>query len=104
MFQLKADYTSARDYKDDPAMNSIINKGPLPRGKYLISDPIRKHPTAGFYFLRLTPHADNKMCGRSRFLIHGGNSNGTASKGCIILNIRFRREIVKSDDKELVVK
>jgi Protein of unknown function (DUF2778) len=104
VFRFKAEYAGAPGYKDDPEKECVINKGPLPRGKYLISDPITKHPTAGPYVLRLIPHPDNKMCGRSGFLIHGGNGNGTASKGCIILNIKFRREIVKIGDKELVVK
>ena len=103
-FRFKAEYAGAPGYKDDPEKECLVNKGPLPRGKYLISDPIRKHPTAGFYVLRLTPHSDNKMCGRSGFLIHGGNGKGTASKGCIILHIQFRRQIATSDDKELVVK
>ncbi|MFH8136145.1 tlde1 domain-containing protein [Pantoea osteomyelitidis] len=81
-----------------------MNKGPLPRGKYLISDPITKHPTAGAYVLRLTPHPDNRMCGRSGFLIHGDNKDGTASKGCIVLLRKFRKEIVDSADKELIIR
>ena len=103
-FQFKAKYAGAPGYKDDPEQKGVLNKGPLPRGKYLISDPILKHPTAGAYVLRLTPHPDNKMCGRSGFLIHGGNGKGTASKGCIILHPKFRKIIAESGDKALVIK
>lgn len=104
VFRFKAEYTGAPGYKDDPEKECVINKGPLPRGKYLISDPIFKHATAGKYVLRLTPHPDNNMCGRSGFLIHGDNEDGTASKGCIVLLRKFRKEIVDSADKELIIR
>lgn len=104
IFQFKAEYAGAPGYKDDPEKECLLNKGPLPRGKYFISDPISRHPTAGDFVLRLTPHHKNKMCGRSGFLIHGGNRKGTASKGCIILSRANRKLIVESGDRELVVK
>ena len=58
--------------------------GPLPRGRYTIGKP-RKGPSP--FSLPLTPAADNEMCGRGDFLIHGDSiaAPGNASHGCIIV-------------------
>jgi len=103
VYKFSARYAGAPGYKNDPNVECIVNKGPLPRGKYRISRPITKHPTAGRFVLRLTPYPENNMCGRDGFLIHGDNNKGTASKGCIILDLEFRRIIAESDDRELIV-
>lgn len=96
-------YAGAPGFKDDPALQCVKNKGPLPRGSYTISDPIAHHPTAGRFVLRLAPHRGNSMCGRSGFLIHGDNGRGTASNGCIVLDRQHRKDLVDSSDKELIV-
>lgn len=102
-FKFKAKYAGAPGYKNDIQFECIKNKGPLPRGKYRIGRPITLHPKAGTFVLRLTPYADNNMCGREGFLIHGDNADGTASNGCIVLARQFRENIAKSGDNELVV-
>ncbi|WP_241666608.1 tlde1 domain-containing protein [Jejubacter calystegiae] len=97
-------YAGAPDYKNNPDLQCVVNKGPLPRGKYTIGRPIAHHPTAGRFVLRLTPYASNNMCGRAGFLIHGDNGRGTASNGCIVASFDIRRQIAESADRELIVK
>lgn len=103
-YKFSAMYAGAEGYKDNPDLQCEVNKGPLPRGKYSIGGPIAKHPTAGRFFLRLTPYSGNNMCGREGFLIHGDNGHGTASNGCIVLAPNFRKTIADSGDRELIVK
>lgn len=103
-YKFNALYAGADGYKDDPALECEQNKGPLPRGKYRIGNPIAKHPTAGRFVIRLTPYAGNNMCGRAGFLIHGDNGYGTASNGCIVASFDVRRNIADSLDKELIVR
>lgn len=103
-FMFNALYAGAEGFKDDPAVECEVNKGPLPRGKYQIGRPMAHHPTAGRFVLRLTPYAGNSMCGRSGFLIHGDNGRGTASNGCIVAAYDFRKRIAESGDRELIVK
>lgn len=102
--QFAGQYAGAPGFKDNPDQECLIDRGALPRGKYRIGRPITKHRSAGRYVLPLTPYAENKMCGRAGFLIHGDNGAGTASKGCIVLDPRFRKLIAESGDRELLVK
>lgn len=87
--------------KNDPSKECVRNVGPIPRGYYDIGAAIsRPTPTT----LPLT--ADNpNYCTppRSGFLIHGDNSTGTASQGCIILSRATRDRINASNDKRLRV-
>lgn len=103
VYKFKALYAGAEGYKNNPGAECLRNKGPLPGGKYRISNPVARHPKAGRFVLRLTPYADNNMCGRDGFLIHGDNGQGTASEGCIVTSFEVRRQIAASGDKELVV-
>jgi Protein of unknown function (DUF2778) len=89
------------DGKNKPDMECVKNVGPIPRGYYLIGTA-RTNPTP----FTLPLKADNpQYCtpGRSGFLIHGDNSTGTASHGCIILSKGIRRTIAESNDKRLLV-
>ncbi|PIT52513.1 tlde1 domain-containing protein [Snodgrassella alvi] len=88
-----------------PEMEHLANIGPLPKGKYTIIELIESHRTTGKYSLRLLPASNNKMYGRSGFLIHGDNSkrNGTASHGCIILDLIYRKQMWKSNDRQIEV-
>ncbi len=87
---------------NDPSKQTEVGVGPLPVGRYFIGPPFH-HPTAGPYTLRLEPHPANQMHGRSGFLIHGGTSNTSASRGCIVLSMAARAMIAESLDYELVV-
>jgi hypothetical protein len=89
------------DGKNDPTKECIRNVGPIPRGYYTIGAAVSS-PTA----VSLPLNADNpSYCSpaRSGFLIHGDNSTGTASQGCIILSRATRERVNNSDDKRLRV-
>lgn len=89
------------DGKNDPTKECVRNVGPIPRGYYTISAAVSS-PTA----VSLPLNADNSgYCSpaRSGFLIHGDNSTGTASQGCIILSRATRERVNNSDDKRLRV-
>lgn len=89
------------DGKNDPSKECVRNVGPIPRGYYAIGAAVSS-PTA----VSLPLNADNpNYCSpaRSGFLIHGDNSTGTASQGCIILSRATRERVNNSDDKRLRV-
>lgn len=98
-------YAGATGYKNNTDYECEVNKGPLPRGKYRIVGVPFTHAVAGLYTLRLDPDAQNKMCGRAGFLIHGDSRSapGEASNGCIVLSPVFRKAIWDSHDKEVIV-
>lgn len=104
-FQFFGMYAGAPGYKNNPDFECIKNKGPLPRGKYRIVGSPFKHKKAGFYTLQLEPFAENNMCGRSGFLIHGESSRypGQASEGCIVVAPQYRKRIFESGDKVVIV-
>lgn len=90
---------------NNPALESVHDVGPIPRGKYVIGqffdDPGGKGPTVA----HLTPVDGTHTFGRGGFMIHGDNSAGnrSASHGCIIL-ARFLRESVRdSGDADMEV-
>lgn len=97
-------YSGAGNGKNNPSMQDVQSIGPIPQGRYTITEP---HDTAthGPYVLGLTPHPENEMFGRSAFLIHGDSvkAPGTASKGCIIMPRKVREEIWDSGDTALEV-
>jgi len=87
--------------KNNPDKECVRDVGPIPRGSYTIGKE-RSKPTP--VTLPLTPD-DPNYCSppRSGFLIHGDNSTGTASVGCIILSRKTREAIRDSDDDRLRV-
>lgn len=90
--------------KNNPAMESVKMIGPLPRGIYIIGEPINS-PHTGPYSIPLTPNPKNVMYGRSGFMIHGDSIDnpGTASNGCIVLPHTIRVQINNYTDKNLEV-
>lgn len=89
-------YSGANEGRNDPAMESVADLGPIPCDLYTIGRAFT-HPEAGPFTLRLTPndgHAGNTE--RSGFLIHGDNLSHTASHGCIIVPRPFRLEMDRS--------
>lgn len=99
-----AGYSGAPGYKNDPAAETLRDLGPIPKGTYVIGEPVDT-VTHGPYVLPLTPDPQNNMHDRSSFLIHGDSvvSPGTASKGCIIQSRATRLLIGQSVDKILEV-
>jgi hypothetical protein len=54
--------------------------------------------------IRLTPDAETVVYERDHFLIHGDNTEGNASRGCIIINgVNNRLLIWQDGDRELEV-
>jgi hypothetical protein len=90
--------------KNNPAMQNVIDVGPVPCGMYTIQPPVNtdKH---GPYVLWLEPDPANEMFGRADFGIHGDNIErpGTASDGCIIMPRFVREYIWNSSDNRLAV-
>jgi hypothetical protein len=92
-----AGYSGCAEGKNNPAMQTVANVGPIPCGLYDVGSPCDTE-AHGPYVLPLTPHEGNEMFGRGGFLIHGDSKlrPGTASKGCIIL-ARWARELIVKD-------
>ena len=90
--------------KNDTASESKHNLGPIPRGLYRI-DHIYDSHDHGPFCLALVPDINNRMYGRSGFLIHGRSVAHPAdsSEGCIILDRPIREQIWESGDRELEV-
>jgi hypothetical protein len=79
------------------------NPYPIPN----LPNPVPSNYQWGFknkgYIIKLMPQASTNACGRTGFLIHGGQS-ATASEGCIIVNNPgHRRTIWDSGDHVLEV-
>lgn len=88
--------------RNNPALESEHNVGPVPRGSYTILSP-RDTPTHGPFVMPLSPAPGNAMHGRSGFLIHGNNQSNDASTGCIILPRVDRERVWNSGDHALQV-
>jgi len=97
-------YSGKGKYKNDPESQALANLGPIPEGYYIIGEP-HDTLTHGPFVLPLTPDPQNKMFGRSGFLIHGDSvvMPGTASEGCIIAARYLREDIASSVIKLLTV-
>jgi hypothetical protein len=68
--------------------------GPLPRGTYSLGNMFTYKGMN--YCYELFPSSSNNMCGRSGFLIHGGNCGGNPSEGCIVIESESTRYKIKS--------
>ncbi len=88
--------------RNNPDAEFEKNLGPLPSGRYAVSVPFH-HPRKGPLVFRLHPATDNVMKGRSGFLIHGDNTQGDASHGCIILDRRSRQKLADANLTSLTV-
>lgn len=92
--------------KNNPDMDNVPNRGPLPRGRWKIGPPrdLTGGPH-GPYVLPLTPSPKTDMHGRMGFLVHGDSIKkpGTASNGCIIEPLAIRKRLVASGDPDLLV-
>lgn len=89
---------------NNPAMQAVKSVGPLPAGRYKMTD-IRDSANTGPRTIVLDPMPGTDTFGRSAFRIHGDNrlANKTASRGCIILPRALRLKIWASGDRELQV-
>ena len=91
-----------REGRDNPAMQAVVKKGPIPVGVYDIGAP-QASPHTGPYTMDLTPRPQTDTHGRDLFRIHGNNAQNDASEGCIILPPDARHAIWANGDHELTV-
>jgi type VI secretion system (T6SS) effector TldE1-like protein len=98
-------YSGAGEGRNNPAMESVPNVGPIPRGEWRIIGPPRNSADHGPYVLKLEPTADTETFGRSGFLMHGDSKQhpGSASQGCIILPRAVRESVWNSGDRDVKV-
>lgn len=94
-------YSGYKEGRNNPAMESVVGIGPVPKGQYRIG-PAYSHPRLGPCVMNLIP-VGHDAHGRSAFRIHGNNKTDDASHGCIILGPAIRRSIANSGDDVLLV-
>jgi hypothetical protein len=98
-------YSGAGSGRNNAALQSIHNVGPIPQGNWTITGLTVENTSHGPYVLHLAPNGNTNTFGRSGFLIHGDSikAPGTASQGCIILPRAVRQRIWESGDRQLSV-
>jgi len=94
-------YSGHAEGRNNPAMQSVHNIGPIPQGLYAIGPPFDT-ATHGPHVMALTPVGHDAL-GRSGFLMHGDNVKHDASEGCIIMLRTVRDLVSNSGDKQLTV-
>lgn len=95
-------YSGAGEGRNNPAMQSVPNVGPIPQGIYAIG-PAYHDPHLGPIVMHLDAQAGTEEFERSLFRIHGNNKPNDASHGCIILGPAIRATIAARSDKLLTV-
>lgn len=87
-------YAGAPGSINNPEHEGRRSAGPIPRGRWLLDAPANR-PTTGPVSIGLEAQDPKTAQGRSAFYIHGDNAagDGTASRGCIILDRRARQII-----------
>lgn len=96
-------YSGKGEAKDQPDLDCIRGRGPIPRGTWRIG-PAFHSALHGPVCLPLAP-VKVELHGRSGFLIHGDSLTrpGDASEGCIVLPHEVRERIADSKDRTLEV-
>lgn len=97
-------YSGAGSGKNNPAMQSVANVGPIPQGTYTIG-AARANMSRGRWTMPLLPNSGTNTFGRTGLLIHADSIHhpGEASTGCIILPPPVRHNIATSTDRKLEV-
>ena len=98
-------YSGHAEGRNNPALQSHPNVGPIPCGRWTIEKPAFESQTHGPVVMRLDPCAGTETFGRSGFLIHGDSilHPGMGSLGCIILPRPARLAISANPDCDLEV-
>ena len=98
-------YSGASEGKNNPAMDNVLNIGPIPRGDWTIAGPPVDSKDHGPYVLKLNPAPSTETYGRTGFLMHGDSKEhpGGASHGCVILPRAVREDVWQSGDRDLEV-
>lgn len=97
-------YSGAGIGRNNSALQSHPDVGPVPLGRWSVSQPFNSART-GPGAMRLSPLPGTQTYGRSNLEIHGDSIRhpGAASTGCIILPQDVRRQIGHSADRTLRV-
>jgi hypothetical protein len=90
---------------NNPAMQSAQGVGPIPRGRWRMTELRLTGASTGPYTIVLEPEPGTDTLRRSAFRIHGDNArlDQSASHGCIILPRAVRQRIWNSGDRKLEV-
>jgi hypothetical protein len=98
-------YSGASEGKNNPAMDNVLNIGPIPRGDWTIAGPPVDSKDHGPYVLKLNPAPSTETYGRTGFLMHGDSKEhpGGASHGCVVLPRAVREDVWQSGDRDLEV-
>ncbi|MBB4152885.1 hypothetical protein GGQ80_000773 [Sphingomonas jinjuensis] len=90
--------------RNNPAMQDAKGVGPIPRGRWRLTD-VKDSANTGPFTIVVEPEPGTDTRGRSAFRIHGDSiaNPGTASQGCIILPRALREKIWRSGDRLLDV-
>lgn len=98
-------YSGNGEGKNNPFMQNVHDKGPIPCGLYTIC-PAHRSDKTGPLTMTLIPDPTNNMYGRSDFAIHGDNilDPGNDSHGCIVMPHTDRENINNCTDKHLEVR
>ena len=80
--------------RNNPSCQCKVSVGPLPQGSYSLGNMMTFKGMP--YCYELYPYSSNNMCGRSGFLIHGGDCSGNPSEGCIVIQDQNTRYRIKS--------
>jgi hypothetical protein len=80
--------------RNNPSCQCQKSVGPLPQGTYSLGNMFTYKGMP--YCYELYPSSSNNMCGRSGFLIHGGDCSGNPSEGCIVIQDQNTRYRIKS--------
>jgi hypothetical protein len=96
-------YAGFGEGKNNSALQSIPDVGPLPQGRYTIGQPYDS-PRTGPFTLPLLPISHAAEFGRGDFRIHGDSAEhpGAASHGCIVLPREVRERIDRENTDRLI--
>ena len=109
-------YSGQKDGYMNPAMQCVVNTGPLPAALYKLGyckDTMHQNPPltkpCSFY---LDPQEPEKMCGRNDFFVHGcqccsaGDTweppIGGCSAGCVIISLDNRMKLRVGDFVQVI--
>lgn len=103
-FVIAKGYSGNGEGLNNPAMESVHDIGPIPRGKWRMVRMEAHHEDKGPDVIVLQPEGFDAY-GRSSFLVHGDNAlmNHTASHGCIIMPRFARNRAWEDPDKTIEV-
>ena len=98
-------YSGHKAGKNNPEMEGVLNRGPIPSGSWLI-DGAYDSPRLGKMVIRLTPiNVLPVQRQLNTFRIHGDSARhpGEASRGCIVISKLNRLRMLKSESNILRV-